>query len=543
MRAVFVFPPKASPTYVPLGLASLAPYVLREAPGCDLTLLDLNLEAWAALAEQDPTGDALLRFVRGQEGDFYDETQYGTHRKTWNRIGARLGGVVAEAGRYVDTGEGTDAFLRLLDDQAEKALAADPELLGISTLFLDQVPFALALARRVKALTGPGRAHRSAPRGTLRVVLGGAAMAALRTEELLTACPFVDGVVVGEGETGAAALCAGEAAEGVPGLVHRTAAGIRSNLRSRTLSMGALPPADFTDLPLGGYFNPEPVLPVLFSRGCSWRRCRFCNHNASFAGYRRKGADRFAAEIEAYRRDHGARHLYIADQYVGAADLEGVAGEILSRGAEVFFQVMGRPLGEYTPERLARFFEAGCRWISWGVETGSQRLLDLIGKETEVPVMERVLWDAARAGISNLAMMIFGLAMITAADLDQTFRFVENVHDAVDTLAAGAFVLWDRSHFARNAGTYGLAVTGAAELLRAGGVAVHTARLNHREAATDGTLRPPRGPMELALWETRRRWLGDPTHLEHLPCEHYLLYLSRRTGARSEPLLTPSRAA
>jgi len=169
------------------------------------------------------------------------------------------------------------------------------------------------------------------------------------------------------------------------------------------------------------------VLPVLFSRGCRWRKCRFCAHNASFAGYRRKEAHAFVDELEGYQRKHGADHFYLADQYVEAADLDRVADEILRRRLKVFFHVMGKPTKDYTSQGLDKLFRAGCRWICWGVESGSQRLVDLINKGTRVQDMEELLRDAADAGISNLAMMIFGLPTSTDLDFRQTVRFLEGV--------------------------------------------------------------------------------------------------------------------
>lgn len=46
MRVVFVFPPRASATYVPLGIASLASYIESAVPGTSVRLKDLNLAPW-----------------------------------------------------------------------------------------------------------------------------------------------------------------------------------------------------------------------------------------------------------------------------------------------------------------------------------------------------------------------------------------------------------------------------------------------------------------------------------------------------------------
>ena len=544
MRATFVFPPRASPTYVPLGLASLVPCVRREVPACSVQALDLNLEAWDRVARRETGGEALLRFFRGRES-FFDEPSYKAHQETWSRIRVRMGLLAQEAARYLASGSASQDFLLLLDGLTEKTLASDPELVGFSALYLEQVPFALALCRLIKerslaqaSCPGTGRVRRSP-----RLVVGGAALSALREDELLTACSFVDAILVGEGEPAAVALCSGQSFMNVPGIVYRSPSGIRRNKRSWTVSLHGLPPPDFSSLPLDNYLNPSPVLPVLFSRGCRWRKCRFCAHNASFAGYRRKSAKAFVDELEGYQRMHGARHFYLADQYVEAEDLDRVAEEILRRRMEVFFHVMGRPIEGHTPDRLDRLFQAGCRWICWGVESGSQRLLDLINKGTCVREMGAFVQRAAEAGISNLAMMIFGLPTSTDADFAQTVRFLEGIYPSLQAMSSSAFVLWEGTHFARRAGLYRMRVTGPQPFLTCGGRTIHSNRLRFLAVSEDGSLRLPRGPMERREWEDRRRWLGECSFLEQLPCEHYLLYASHRAQGGSKPLSPLCRAA
>lgn len=544
MRVTFAFPPKASPTYVPLSLASLIPFVRREAPGASVEALDLNLEAWERVAESEAAGGALLRFLRDRES-FYEEPAYRSHLQAWGRIGLRMGLLAQEALRYLASGPASDEFRLLLDGLVDRTLASDPELVGLSALFLEQVPFALALGRRIEE-RGVNRASRiggATGKNSPRLVLGGAAFAALREDELLSACGFVDAVLVGEGEAGAAALCSGRPFEAVPGLVYRTPSGIRRNKRSATFSLHGLPRPDFSCLPLDRYLNPCPVLPVLFSRGCRWRKCRFCAHNASFAGYRAKTAGEFVDELEAYRRTHGARHFYLADQYVGPEDLDRVAEEILRRRLEVFFHVMARPVEGHTPERLSKLYRAGCRWICWGVESGSQRLLDLINKGTRIQDTGILLRDAAEAGISNLAMMIFGLPTSTDLDFRQTVRFLEGVYPSLQAMSCSSFVLWEGTHFARRPDLYGVHITGPKPLAAVGGRTIHSHRLGFLEVSDDGSLRLPRGPMELMDWEGRRRWLGECSFLEQLPCEHYLLYAAHRARGGSKPLSPLFRAA
>ncbi|HSH69464.1 MAG TPA: radical SAM protein, partial [Deferrisomatales bacterium] len=437
--------------------------------------------------------------------------------------------------RQLATGDPDTELDQWLDALLAPVLAEDPELVGFSLFSLAQLPWAVALAQRLRS-TGAGR-----PR---TLVFGGAACSALRVDDLLEACGFLDGVVVGEGEAALLALCRCTDPGAVPGLVSRANGVLHRTRAQRACEPWAYPSPDFSALPLERYFNPSPVLPVLYSRSCKWRRCRFCAHCSSFGRYGAKAPEALVDELQALGARHGARHFYFADLFVDAPDLEALADAILRRGLDVRFQVLGRPVAGYTPQRLEKLVAAGCRWISWGVESGSQRLLDIAGKGTTVPVVERVLGNAHRAGISNLMMMIYGLPTSTDEDLDETFAFIERVYPWVDAMTASPFALFGGTPFARRAEHFGLVVTGADEELRVAGVPVRSTRLHFGERSTDGGLRPSRGAVEVGMWQGRRRWLGQIPFLEGVACEHYLLHVaSRLTGRQTPPMEPPRRAA
>ncbi|MFH2002023.1 MAG: B12-binding domain-containing radical SAM protein, partial [Planctomycetota bacterium] len=169
---------------------------------------------------------------------------------------------------------------------------------------------------------------------------------------------------------------------------------------------------------------------------------------------------------------------------------------------------------------------AGCRWISWGVESGSQQMLDHARKGTIVPDIKRVLTDSHSAGISNLLLMLFGMPRSTDSDLKQTIDFLDDVWDVVDSTTASYFVLYADTPFGRHPERFGLAASGRGIQLHANGRPVHSSRLAYKEISGDGTLRPQRGALEVSQWDVHRRWLGDHPLDSLLFAEHYLLHVS-----------------
>ncbi len=530
MRVVLVFPPRASATYVPLGIASLAAFIASAVPGTRVRLSDLNIDTWIRIANADPRGQDLMDFARGRTGTFTDPAQTLSIKPVWDRLRKQMSLLCRQAETFVATGEADAEFLSLMGSHTQKILASDPDLVGISVLFPEQMPFAAALARAVrKADTGKTGTR-------CRIVMGGAMMSALSVQDLLSAVPEIDAVVSGEGEDAMSALCSNTPFSDIPGLTFRQDHEIRANPGSRTISLKHLLAPDFSLLPLDDYFNPVPVLPVLFSRGCAWRKCRFCAHNFSFGGYRRKPVDIFVSELAEYQKTLGVSHFYSADEYILPRDMDALCEEILARGLKISFHVLGKPTADCTAGRLALWSAAGCRWIGWGIETGSQRLLDLINKGTCVKDIQTVLRDSSAAGISNMGLTIFGLPTSTDLDLDLTLEFLGNAYDTLDGLTASAFVLFNNTHFARNARRYGMHIDGPLPLIHANGTKVRSSRLSFREMASDGSLRAPRGTLEVARWQQYRRWLGQETLLEQLPPEHYLIHVSAGWVPATAPL-------
>ena len=531
MNVVLAFTPCASPTYVPLGIASLSAFIKANNPECHINAVDLNIATWNWLIGQKEDYLLFLEFMQGKQNGFFDETLYRMHQLVWKQLVEIHHSYIQMARLYLEQNTLTAEFQRLLDYHSGLVLANDPEIIGFSVMYPKQTLISLAFAKLLYSMiSGPGFKRPL-------IILGGAMISALHREEILKACPFVDAVFDGEGEAGLGMLCAGRDFSEIPGLACRGIAGILRNRKTDTISLNKLPLPDFTDLNLSSYFNPEPVVPVIFSRGCKWRKCRFCTHNFSYSGYRSRNVPQFVDYLSKLNQQVGIRHFYFADQYVDAPDMKILAEEILNRGLNIYFHIMGRPTNDYTAEILQTLFKAGCRWISWGIESGSQRLLDMSRKGTSVETIRNVIRNSHQAGISNLLMLIFGLPTSRDEDFDATMDLIDDLDDSVDALTSSCFQLFDKTVFAAQAKTFGLKITGRERLFSNEHGSVHLSRLLYHEKAEDGTVRPPRGQLEIAQLERRKLWTKQSSIFQHLCCEHYLLYVSHRSITFNNPKL------
>ncbi len=317
-------------------------------------------------------------------------------------------------------------------------LAGGVRVFGICLAFIDQVIPALTLARVLRE---------QAPE--VRIVVGGPIMPYL--EKGVAACPelfdLIDFIIVGEGEEPLTELMKqihGAADfERVPSLTYRAVSGeIRRTPKARPLPAVESPAPEFDGNTPEKYWTDAPYLPYLSARGCYYGRCEFCSINSTYgSGARVKPIPMVIEELAQLQAQHNASSILFADEAIGPARMREFSEALLAAGLSLRWFALARMEKGFTPETLQLAYRAGCRVISWGLESGSQRLLNLMNKGTRTTVAQRVLRDSARAGIWNHVFMFFGYPGETEADVDETVRFATETADAIHSLVYGTFRL------------------------------------------------------------------------------------------------------
>jgi hypothetical protein len=182
---------------------------------------------------------------------------------------------------------------------------------------------------------------------------------------------------------------------------------------------------DFGFAPLREYLSPEPVLPVAATRGCYWRRCRFCPEAvASIHPYRATDAGTFPTLLRELSDRYGVRRFHLTDNAIPVVLLRSMAdaGSVL-RG------LSWHGFARFEPELLDPGFAsslaaAGCSMLQLGLESGSQPLLDRMGKGTRVADASTILSNLARAGIAAYVYVMLGAPGETTADAERTRSFL-----------------------------------------------------------------------------------------------------------------------
>ena len=166
------------------------------------------------------------------------------------------------------------------------------------------------------------------------------------------------------------------------------------------------------------------VASTISSRGCPFS-CRFCDKTTFGGKIRFLSPSRMIEEMKLLYNRYGAEMVYFED------DLFTVNRKrVLEFCSLMEKELPGKMWGASSrvntidKEMLARMKHAGCTDLIFGVESGSQKILDLLGKGITVEQIENAFRWVKEVGIKAGMFLIIGVPGETQGDIDMTKRII-----------------------------------------------------------------------------------------------------------------------
>jgi glycosyltransferase involved in cell wall biosynthesis/uncharacterized radical SAM superfamily protein len=236
---------------------------------------------------------------------------------------------------------------------------------------------------------------------------------------------FVDFVVQGEGEKAIIDIVEGRVEDRVV-----------NYQRIKNLDDLPMPAWDyFVNMPYdwGGEFFPEkPVFSMNTSRGCPYS-CKFCSVNSIWGKlYTYFSAERIVNDIEHLIKKYGAKGIYFREDNftLNRKRLTKFCNLILERGIKISWACETR-VNTLDHEIVELMKKAGACGFYFGVESGSQKVLNFLNKDIEIDQTRQAFNLCHQYGIKTAASVVVGVPNETKSDLKETLALLDEIKPTI----------------------------------------------------------------------------------------------------------------
>ena len=307
-----------------------------------------------------------------------------------------------------------------LEELTEIILEERPYIVGFSAMSC-QISTVLDVAAELKK-------HHS----SLKIVVGGPHISSSR-EELFDFSKDIDFLIYGEGEKSFYQLVSGQPLEKIDGLIYKKDGKITVNNPPQLIQdLDNLPFPDLELLDLqryDSYFAKSlPLASLMASRGCPYN-CIFCDaHSTHGKILRLRTPQNVVDEIEHNYQKYGIKQFMFKDSdlTLNKKWAQEICSEIRRRNIKINWTCNTRV--DLVDEELLRAMKkSGCYVVSFGIESGSQKVLDALRKGITIEQIKKAISLCRKVGIEAMGYFMIGNPAETEVEARKTIRFSQKL--------------------------------------------------------------------------------------------------------------------
>ena len=202
------------------------------------------------------------------------------------------------------------------------------------------------------------------------------------------------------------------------------------------IDLDELPFPDYSDYNLDNYEHPDG-LSIETSRGCI-AQCSFCSETW-FWKFRSRTPERVISEIKDQVNTYGINRFWFVDSLVNGnlKSFRRLIDLILENKLDIRWNSYARNDGRMDREFIFKIVEAGCTSLSYGVESGSQKVLDDMKKKIQVWEIEQNLKDSYEAGMYTHVNWMIGFPTEDHIDFLHSIILIWNTAKYISAISPG----------------------------------------------------------------------------------------------------------
>jgi hypothetical protein len=244
--------------------------------------------------------------------------------------------------------------------------------------------------------------------------------------------PYYDYVVNGEGEQKLLELL-----EEVENGVRHAEPQYLTQPEDQRININGLPMPDYESIDFSQYKIPNGVNSEI-SRGCT-AKCTFCEET-HFWKYRQRQAVDLVDEIEWLYYNKGTDVIWFIDSLVNGnlKELRAFCKAVEAKGLKIHWTGYARCDGRMDLEYMKDLKAGGCIMLNYGIESGSQHVLDDMAKGVTIAEMEQNFRDGKEVGIYAATNWIVGFPTETLQDFADSITFLWRMRNMnINNVGAG----------------------------------------------------------------------------------------------------------
>lgn len=163
---------------------------------------------------------------------------------------------------------------------------------------------------------------------------------------------------------------------------------------------------------------------MLTSRGCI-NKCDFCPTYNYWGSWRGKTAENVVKEIEYLVNKYDTKKIIFLDDNATANKerMREISDIIIDKKINIKLGCLSS-INTYDKEVFSLMYKAGFRWLHFGIESGSQKVLENNNKKFNIEYAKEVIRDVKRIGYRVRTSFIFDLPSTKKEDMQKTIEFI-----------------------------------------------------------------------------------------------------------------------
>lgn len=183
---------------------------------------------------------------------------------------------------------------------------------------------------------------------------------------------------------------------------------------------------DLTDLDLQHY----PYIVASSSTSCPFE-CKFCNSSIFYGEYRKKDITKTADHMINLQQTYNSRLFFMSDALLNPT-IDELAQELADRDAGLYFDGYFRiDENSCDVEKTLHWRRGGFYRARLGIESGSQKILDLMSKQITVEHIRKAAAGLSYAGIKATGYFVIGYPGETEEDFLQTLQLLSDIRNDI----------------------------------------------------------------------------------------------------------------